>query len=175
MFVIGAQVNIYTPNMDNRVDAIKLNSPNPPLYYSGFFFANFIQTSTCGFLSRRTLQAWHNLNPQRCSVLHMVILVTVAPSALRSSTSSCHAVMCCSLNFFLIRFTQRWENLCGAPDRGRLIVNWCFFHFLNITQKVDSFTWLANRFVAHSSLVQVYSFFSGCPKTIRSSCLLGRA
>ena len=72
------------------------------------------------------------------SVLLMIILVTMVPAALRSSTSSCCVVLGCSLTFLIIRFPPCWEILHGAPDQGRLIVNQCFFHFLIITQTVDS-------------------------------------
>ena len=72
-------------------------------------------------------------------LLLMIILVTVVPATLRSSTCSSCVVLGCSLTFLIIRFTPRWEILRGAPDRERLIVNWCFFHFLIIAPTVDSF------------------------------------
>ena len=121
-------------------------------------FANFRRACTCALLSRGTLQALHDFSPLQCNLLQMAILVTVVPVALRSLTSSCHLVLGCSLTFFIIRFTPRWEILCGAPDQERLIVNWCFFHFLIITPTVDYFSLSCLPcLVAHSSLVRVYN------------------
>ena len=93
-------------------------------------FANFRWACTCTFLSRGTLWVLHDFSPLRCSVLLIVILVTLVPAALRSSTSSCCIVLGCSLTFLIIRLTPHSEILHGMPDRGRLIVNWYLFHFL---------------------------------------------
>ena len=109
----------------------------PSSELSRCLFENFRRACTCAFLSRGTLRALHDFSPLRCRVLLMVILVTVVPAALRSSTSSCRVVLG-PLTFLIIRFIPRWETLRGTPDRGRLIVNWCFFSFLIIVLTVDS-------------------------------------
>ena len=113
-------------------------SPRPFSESSRCLFANFRWACTCAFLRRGTLRALTDFSPLRYNVLLMVILVTVVPAALRSSTSSCYAVLGCSFTFLIIRFTPHLEILCGAPNQGWLIVNWCFFHFLIIAPAVDS-------------------------------------
>ena len=72
----------------------------------------------------------------QCSVLLMVIFVTVVPTAFRSLTSSSYVVLGWSLTLLIIIDILRGEILCGAPDRGRLAVTLCFFHFLIIAPTV---------------------------------------
>ena len=115
-------------------------SSQPSSELSRCFFANFRRAGICPFLSRRTLQALQDFSPLRRGVLLMAILLTVLPAALRSSTRSCYVVLVCSLIFLIIRFTPRWEILRGTPDRGRFIVNRCFFHVLIIAPTVNSFS-----------------------------------
>ena len=56
----------------------------------------------------------------------------------------------------MILVTPRGETLRGAPDRGRLMVIFCFF----LTKSCLLLTkLLADGLVAHSSLVQVYNLF----------------
>ena len=101
-------------------------------------FENFILACTCAFLRRGALWALHDFSALQHCVLLMVIWVTVVPGALWSLKSSFLIVMGCSHTFFIIRFTSPWQILRGAPDRERLIINWCFFHFLIIALTVDS-------------------------------------
>ena len=61
--------------------------------------ANFRWACTCAFFSRGTLRAQQDFNPSRCSVLRMVLFVTVAPTAFRSLTSSSCVVLGWSLTF----------------------------------------------------------------------------
>ena len=103
-------------------------------------FANFTRACKWAFLGRRTLKAVHDFNPLQRSVLLMVIMVSLVTAALRSSTSSCRIVLDCSLTFLIIRFTPCWEILRESPDRGRLIVNWCFFLFFIIASTAYSFS-----------------------------------
>ena len=81
--------------------------------------ANFRWACTCAFFSRGTLRAQQDFNPSRCSVLLMVLFVTVVPTAFRSLTSSYCVVLGWSLTFLIIIDIPRGEILCGAPDRGR--------------------------------------------------------
>ena len=60
---------------------------------SGCSLANFSQTCTCAFFSRGTLRTQQDFNPSWCSVLLMVLFVTVVPTAFRSSTSSSCVVL----------------------------------------------------------------------------------
>ena len=115
----------------NRVDAKKLNfSLIWPQHFLStllwILFANFRRACTGAFLNRQTLRALHNFSPLRRIVLLMVILVTVIPAALRTSTRSCCVTLRCSLAFLIIRFTLLWEILYGAADWGRLIFSWSY-------------------------------------------------
>ena len=87
---------------------------------------------TCAFFSRGTLRAQQDFNPSRCNVLLMVLFVTVVPTAFRSLTSCFCVILVWSLSFLIIIDIPRGEILHGAPDRGRLAVTLCFFHFLII-------------------------------------------
>ena len=73
----------------------------------------------------------------------------------RSLTSSSCVVLGWSLTFPLIIDIPRGEILHGAPDRGRLAVNLCFFHFLIIAPTVVNF-FVACLFSCSPS--QVYNF-----------------
>ena len=59
-------------------------------------------------------------NPSRCSVLLMVLFVTVVQTAFRSLTSSSCVVLGWSITFLIIIEIPRGEILHGAPDWGRL-------------------------------------------------------
>ena len=83
--------------------------PKPSSESSRCLFVNFRRTCTRAFLSRRTLWNLHDFSSLRYSVLLIVILMTVVPAALRSSTSWCRVVLGCSLTFLIINFTPRWE------------------------------------------------------------------
>ena len=50
--------------------------------------ANFRRACTCAFFRRGTLCAQQDFNPSLCSVLLMVLFMTVVPTAFRSLTSS---------------------------------------------------------------------------------------
>ena len=102
--------------------------------------ANFRQACTCAFFSRGTLRTQQDFNHSRCSVLLMVLFVTVAPTAFRSLTSSSCVVLSWSLTFLIIIDIPRGEILCGAPDQGRLAVTLWFFHFLIIAPTVVNFS-----------------------------------
>ena len=102
--------------------------------------ANFRRACTCAFFSRGTLCAQQDFNPSRCSVLLMVLFMTVVPTALKSLTSSSCVVLGWSLTFLNIIDIPRGEILHGAPDRGRLAVTLCFFHFLIIALTVVNFS-----------------------------------
>ena len=136
----------FSSNTASRVDAKRLNfilmwpqhSFSRTSKSSGCLFPNFKRAWTCVFTSSGTLRALHDFSLRRYSVLLMGILVTVVSAALRSSTSSCHIVLRCYITFIIIRCTRRWEILRGAQDRGRLIVNRFFPHFLIIELAVDS-------------------------------------
>ena len=99
--------------------------------------AYFRRACTCAFFSRGTLRAQQDFNPSRCSVLLMVLFVTVVPTAFMSLTSS----PCVVLGWPLIIIDiPRGEILRGAPDRGRLAGTLCFFHFLIIAPTVVNFS-----------------------------------
>ena len=102
--------------------------------------ANFRQACTCAFFSRGSLPAWQDFNPSQCSVLLMVLFVTVVPTAFRSLTSSSCVVLGWSLTFLIIIDIPRGKILLGAPDRGRLVVTLCFFHLLIIAPTVVNFS-----------------------------------
>ena len=102
--------------------------------------ANFRRACTCAFFSRGTLCAQQDYNPSRCSLLLMVLFVTVVPTAFRSLTSSSCVVLGWSLTFLIIIDIPRGEILRGAPDRGRLAVTLCFFHFQIIAPTVVNFS-----------------------------------
>ena len=142
MVFLGSKWTFFLPNTASGVDAKKLNSTfsQTSSESSRCSFTNFRWACTCTFLSRGTLWAEYDFSPRWHRVLIMVILVNVVPAALRSSTSFCHIILGCSLTLLIIRFIPCWEILCGTPDQGRLIVNWCFFHFLIIASRVDSFS-----------------------------------
>ena len=91
--------------------------------------ANFRWACTCAFFSRGTLREQQDINPSRCSVLLMVLFVTVVPTAFRSLTSSSCVVLGWSLTFLIIIDILQGEILRGAPDQRRLAVTLCFFHF----------------------------------------------
>ncbi len=76
----------------------------------------------------------------RRSVLPMDCMVTLAPTALRSLTSSSRVVLGWSLTFLMIILTPWGEILHGAPDRGWLMVILYFFHFRIIASTVVSFS-----------------------------------
>ena len=122
--------------------------------------ANFKRACTCTFFSRGTLRTQHDFNPSRCSVLLMVLFMTVVPTTFRSLTSSFCVVLGWSLTFLIIIDIPWGEILRGAPDWGRLAVTLCFFHFLIIVPTVVNFSpsCLLHFLVAHPSLVQVYNF-----------------
>ena len=120
--------------------------------------ANFRLAYICAFFSRGTLRAQQDLNPSRCSVLLMVLFVTVVPIAFRSLTSSSCVVLGWSLTFLIIIDIPRGEILCGAPVRGRLAVTLCFFHFLTIAPTVVNFSPSCLLIFLYPSLVQVYNF-----------------
>ena len=84
--------------------------------------ANFRRACTCAFFSRGTLRTQQDFNPSRCSVLLMVLFVTVVPTAFRSLTSSSCVVLGWSLTYLIIIDIPRGEILRGAPDQGRLAV-----------------------------------------------------
>ena len=102
--------------------------------------ANFRRACTCAFFSRGILRPQQDFNPSRCSVLLMVLYVTVVPTAFRSLTSSSCVVLGWSLTFLVITDIPRGEILRGAPDRGRLAVTLSFFHFLTIAPTVVYFS-----------------------------------
>ena len=85
------------------------------------------------------LRTQQDFNPSRCSVLLMVLFVTVVPTAFWSLTSSC-VVLGWFLTFLIIIDIPRGKILHGAPDRGRLAVTLCFFHFLIIPPTVFNFS-----------------------------------
>ena len=84
--------------------------------------------------------AQQDFDPSRCNVLRMVLFVTVVPTAFRSLTSSSYVVLGWSLTFLIIIDIPQGEILRGAPDRGRLAVTLCFFHFLIIAPTVVNFS-----------------------------------
>ena len=96
--------------------------------------ANFRRACTCAFFSRGTLHAQQDFNPSRCSVLLMVLFVTVVPTAFRSLTSSSCVVLGWSLTFLIIIYIP-WGEIFG-----RLAVTLCFFHFLIIAPTVVNFS-----------------------------------
>ena len=100
--------------------------------------ANFRRACTCAFFSRGTLRAQQDFNPSRCSVLLMVLFVTVVPTAYRSLTSSSCVVLGWSLTFLIIIDIPQGEILHGAPDRGRLAD--FVLHFLIIAPTVVNFS-----------------------------------
>ena len=63
-------------------------SPKSSSRSSRFSLANFRRACTCAFFSRGTLRAQQDFNPSWCSVLLMVLFVTMVPTAFRSLTSS---------------------------------------------------------------------------------------
>ena len=81
-----------------------------------------------------------DFNHSRCSVLLMVLFVTVVPTAFRSLTSFSCVALGWSLTFLIIIDIPQGEILRGAPDRGRLAVTLCFYHFLIITPTVVNFS-----------------------------------
>src|SRR4029434_2925415 len=96
--------------------------------------------------------------PLRRSVLPMVFLVTVVPAALRLFTSSPCVVLGLFCTFRMITDTARGDILHGAPDLER----WTVVPFTNNrTSSCLLLTkLLADGFVTHSSLVQVYNLIS---------------
>ena len=72
--------------------------------------ANFRRACTCAFFSRGTLRAQQDFNPSRCSVLLMVLFVTVVPTAFRSLYPGTDVVVTIrsSLNVLIGR--------CQVPD-----------------------------------------------------------
>ncbi len=98
--------------------------------FSSESLANFRQACTCAFLSRGTLRVLQDFSPLWRSVLPIVFLLTVVPTALRSLTSSFRVVLGWSLTFLMIILTPWGKILHGAPDRGQLmVVLYFFFHF----------------------------------------------
>ena len=98
--------------------------------------ANFRQACTCAFFNRGTMHRQQDFNPSRCSVLLMVLFVTVVPTAFRSSTSSSCVVLGWSLTFLIIIDIPRGEILRGAPDQGRLVVTLWLYEILWLYAKI---------------------------------------
>ncbi len=92
------------------------------------------------FLEQGDLAGAAGYQSTRRSVLPIVFLVTVVPTALRSLTRSSHAVLGWFLSILMIIQTPRGEILHGAPDRGRLTVIFCFFHLRIIAPTVVTFS-----------------------------------
>src|SRR4029434_2602749 len=120
--------------------------------------ANFRRPCTCASLSRGTLRVLQYFKPLRRSVLPMVSLVTVVPAALRLFTSSPCVVLGLFCTFRMITDTARGVILHGAPDLERLTVVWCSNNHTNSCLLLTKL--LADGFVTHSSLVQVYNLIS---------------
>ena len=137
--VLEVQINVFYIQT-RRIEltpksSILVSSDNSTFFQassesSRTLLANFRRACTSAFLSRGTLvgTTWFQSTAMLC-----VILVTVVSAFLSWSSGL-------FLTFLITRFTPRWEILCGSSDRGWLIVNWCFFHFLIIAPTVDSFS-----------------------------------
>ena len=70
----------------------------------------------------------------------LYLLSHIAPSHIAPLTSSSCVVLGWSLTFLIIIDIPWGEILRGAPDRGRLAVTLCFFHFLIIDPTVVNFS-----------------------------------
>ncbi len=92
------------------------------------------------FLRRGTLQVLQDFSPSRRSVLPIVFLVTMVPTALRSLTSSFRVVLVWFLPFLMTIITPWGEIMHGASDWGRLMVIVYFFNFQIIALTVVSFS-----------------------------------
>ena len=145
--VLGVVLSIYLPpntelmpNSSILVSSDHITFSQASSGSSRWSLANFRRACTCTFFSRGTLRAQQDFNPSRCHVLLMVLFVTVVPTAFRSLTSSSGVVLGWSLTFLVIIDIPRGEILRGAPDRGRLAVTLCFFHFLIIAPTVVNFS-----------------------------------
>src|SRR4029434_1466858 len=122
--------------------------------------ANFRRPCTYASLNRGTLRVLQYFKPLRRSVLPMVFLVTGVPAALRSFTSSPCVVLGLSCTFRMITDTAR--DLAWSPRQRAIDSCWVLLPFANnCTNSSLLFTQLlADGFVAHYSLVQVYNLIS---------------
>ena len=121
--------------------------------------ANFRRACTCVFFSRGTLRTQQDFNLSWCSVLLMVLFVTVVATAFRSLASS----SCVVLGWALVIDIPRGEILRGAPDGGRLVVTLCFFHFLIIAPTVTSHQVACLFSCSPSQACAGLQFYPWCP------------